>query len=243
MEFRHDIEYRKFSDEQIVSFAGAAALEYADEWHWRDDLDDTARDFIIDHYTQTWHSPSSVIKKLNAINKNPESFFKLIDDYGIDTLPMPLSSALCHGTGWAIDQLRYATNEKELFLVGVEREIQFLCGLIEKRKAIGVRGNKGNPALRDFVNRIAFIFQDAFLQRANAGLSIPYGGGVPTGPFLRYAKTVSQCMEQNLSEAVRSTDTKLPSLLKRLAMSGDTSISQHLLRSEYYALVTGEGRI
>lgn len=244
MLFRQSIHYRPFSDEQVSSFETAAGLSYTDSTHWREDLDFAATDLIIDHYNQKWESPSSILKQLRRIERDPNVLLDSIKDE-FNALPMPLSAALCHGTGWTFEQLADAAGDKETFLFGVRKEIHFLSLIIERRKEKKITGNQGQPAFRYFINRLAFIFQDAFLQGANTGLSISYVsyGTSADGPFIRFAKAVFVALADNLSVAVTSTDPDLVKLLKAMSCNSSTSIYQHFSRSEYYELVTGDGRI
>ncbi|MCX7170307.1 MAG: hypothetical protein NTY41_08460 [Proteobacteria bacterium] len=133
------------------------------------------------------------------------------------------------------------TNHRDKFIAGVESELAFLGRVEERRqemlKEVG-RKRWSNPdvAMTNFVNHLAFVYQDAFLQEATVGLS--NNCATFDGPFIRFAKAILDALKENLSEVVRATP--LVALLNRM-VTGNSALWNRFIRSDYHQLVNGEG--
>lgn len=245
------IDYVRFSDTQVSLFAQHAKSECGGNPWWREDLDEAARDLIIGCFAQTWACPSAIINELKLIAKNPDRFFKRITrgagDHR-DAFVDSVDTSLRHGTGWTDNQLLDAANRRDEFLSGVEKEIAFLGRIEAQRKAILEKAGRkrwSNPdvAMATFIDRLGFIYQDAFFRGANDGLTVPFGGGNAGGPFISFAKSIFVEIEKNLSDAVRDGAPSLPVLLKRMAQESDSGLWMRFSRSDYYTLVKGDGKL
>lgn len=240
MLYPSDISYTTFSDAQVRLFAKCAEAEYKDDLPWRKELDEAARDLIIGNLSQQWDSPSAILKKLKLIAKNPDRFFGLIAKNDADAMSDPVATALRHGTGWTDEQLLDAAKHRDEFLQGVEREIAFLERLVGRRKAMGKQGHAGDPAMKEFINRLAWVYQDAFLQEAE--VAAPVVSGSIGGAFVGFAKEVIASIECNLSVAVRQSAPSFCERLNDLANEDDTGVWNQFIRSEYYGVVRDTGR-
>lgn len=228
MLYPSDINYVRFSDTQVSLFAQHAESECGVNPWWREDLDEAARDLIIGHITQQWDSPSAIIKKLKSITKNPGRFFDQLDSGGAGAISDPVATALRHGTGWTDEQLLDAANHRDEFLQGVGAEIAFLEKIIEWRKAMGRRGNVGNPAMEEFVNRLALVYQDAFLLEPS--VTTPKGNA-PGGSFVQFSKAVVAAVAGNLSIEVTKHYPLLRSKLRQASDNDNSSIFHYLTES------------
>lgn len=256
MLYPSDINYAPFTDAQIAAFAQFAGIEYAGDLRWRDDLDDAARELIIGHFSQQWASPSAIIKELRLIAKNPDRFFKRItrgaDDHR-DAFVDSVDTSLRHGTGWTDDQLIDAVHHRAEFVAGIEKEVIFL-GKIQRHNRAKLdaagrrRESKPDTAMIEFVNRLAVVYQDAFLNGANDGLTYAYAtsrtsikskDGCVSGPFIKFSKAVLGAVNENLSAAVRREAPCLPTMLTRMALVSDTSLWKRFERSDYYEQIRG----
>lgn len=228
-----DIRYQPFSDAQCESFARAAGSDANGDTFWRDELNNAAHELLIESCADEWPTPSEMVKDLERIAKNPDEFIGRLEvDSGI--MDSPVVTAILHGTRWTPDRLATVAAHREEFIAGVAREVAFLRRIVERRKATRICGNRGNAAMAWFVERLAWIFTDAFLKTVNEGLTVPYGGGVPKGPFIGFAKAVVSAIESNLHDSLRAGD--LPAQLRCIAQDTSTAIWNRLTRTDCYAL-------
>lgn len=224
-----EVEYQPFTDAQIDSFVKATKAEYTNQDQaWRVDLDDAAKELLIEYARNDWPTPSALRKRLVAVKNNPDEFIRRIAN-DAELLESPIATAILHGARWRPDQLARAGECRDQFIAGVTREIEWLNLIIKRRKEWKITGHGGDVAMDRFIDQLAGIYQDAFLKPVNEGLS---GSGSNTnGPFICFSKTVLTTLRANLPSALR--DNEVSSKLGQLAMSGK-AIYKRLGRSGNY---------
>lgn len=235
-----EIEYQPFTDEQLDSFATAAGIEYANtDQVWREDLNEAAKDLLIEYAGSDWPTPSAMRKQLVAVQRDPDKFLQRLNK-DAELRSSPVATAILHGTRWTPEQLEKATEFRADFIAGVNREIDRLTKIIAWRKDRKTTGNAGDKVMARFVERLAWVFQEAFAQPANVGLSVPtssrmraYDDG-PQGPFIAFSRSVTQALENNLPGVLRSSQLSV----RLKSMTINSSIFNYFARSDYYRLTT-----
>lgn len=224
-----EVEYQPFTDDQIASFAEEAKFEYANpDQYWRADLDDAAKELLIEYASNDWPTPSSLRKRLFAANNNPDEFIQRLANEA-EFRESPEATAILHGTRWRPDQLARAGEYRDQFITGVKREIEWGNLIINRRKDSRITGHSGDAAMDRFIDQLAGIYQDAFCKAVNVGLS--GSGSDVDGPFIRFSKKVLTTLKMNLPSALQ--DNEVSSKLGQLAMSGK-AIYKRLGRSGNY---------
>ena len=106
---------------------------------------------------------------------------------------------------------------------------------------MGKRGHAGNPAMEEFINHLAWIYQDAFQHEAR--VAAPVVSGSIGGAFVGFAKEVLRSIEMNLSPPVRGSMPPFCKLLKDLANEDDTGVWNRFIRSAYHGMVRWPGSV
>ncbi len=229
-----EVEYQPFTDEQIKSFAEAAGKEFANpDDSWRHDLNEAVRDLLSESALKDWPTPSAMRKQLAAVGRNPDKFIDQLEN-DAEFRGSSVAIAILHGARWHPAQLARAGEYRDQFIAGVKREIKWLNSIIAERKRRKVTGHGSDVALDRFIDRLAWIYQDAFLQQMNVGLSVPTNSrrtnydAAPSGPFIRFAQAVMNQIASSLP-----ADDLTCKVLRLTAMSG-FAVMERMKKSDAY---------
>lgn len=234
-----DIEYRRFTDEQVQGIVCASGICFSSEHqNWRTTLDDAAKDLLFDLCAKEWPAPSAMLKELRRIESDPDAFLDRIDA-DEDSSDSPVMALILRPDRH--DPFPAETDRRARFLNRINDERQKLDRVVANRKAMKLCGHTGSAELQLFIERLTWVFKDAFHQNVNDGLIVPTDGSSPSGHFIKFAKAALVATADNLSKALQNTIVE--KTLRSISIDSNTAVWNRLIKTDSYRLATELKRI